>query len=208
MKKSITIFWMVVASVSIGSGQSPDQEKPGVFVNDNGRIFINKHLPVYLWLSTSPEENARAYRLTSDSSETYSNPMYFDTEGRNTVRSPWCVDTVTKQMVYPLAHIIFDVYADGRSPVTRARISGKVRTTRDGITCYGERVEIILTATDAVSGVSSTYYSLNNKSFEKYTKPFFIEEEGDHTLSWFSVDKVGNRENQQEKRFTVIKKAD
>jgi len=111
-------------------------------------------------------------------------------------------------MVYPAADIIFDVYADGRPPVTRVRISGKIQPSRDGMTCYSGRVEIILTATDFVSGVSSTYFSLNNHSFERYTKPFFVDHEGNHTLSWFSVDKVGNRELQQEKKFMVIQNGD
>jgi len=72
----------------LASGQKPDQEKPCIYVDAEGKLYINQQLPVYLWISTSPEENAPAYRLTSDSSKSYSNPMYFDTEGRNTIRSP------------------------------------------------------------------------------------------------------------------------
>ncbi|MBN1415083.1 MAG: hypothetical protein JW973_08295 [Bacteroidales bacterium] len=203
MKKSATIFLIVTAFLSIGYGQEPTRENPVVYVNDAGRIYINKQLPVYLWISTSPEENAPAYRLTSDSSKNYSNPMYFDTEGRNTVRSPWCVDTVTKQMIYPAADIIFDVYADGKPPVTRAKLTGKIKFTRDKTVVYRDKVTIALLAADAVSGTSSSYYSLNGGSFEKYSDPLTIEDKGNYVLSYYSVDFVGNREAIREIKFAL-----
>ena len=207
MKKTITILWIAITSFSIGNGQEYMQEKPGIFVNGEGKLYINKQLPVYLWLSTSPEENAQAYLLTSDSSKKYSNPMYFDTEGRNTVRSPWCVDTVTKQMVYPPADIIFDVYADGQPPVTRAKITGKSQFEKAGITYYSDKVEIVLTATDVVSGVSYSFCSLNGKTFEKYSNPLAVEAEGNYVLTFYSVDQVGNKEAQQERKFALDKSA-
>jgi len=194
---------MITVLSGIVSGQKPDQEKPCIYVDAEGKLFVNKQLPVYLWISTSPKENAPAYRLTSDSSKRYSNPMYFDTEGRNTIRSPWAVDTVSRQVVNPQMDIVFDVYADGNPPVTRAKMTGKSTFTRNGLSCYSGKVEIALSSTDAVSGVSASYYSLNGKSFEKYAHPVTLEDDGNYTLAWYSVDQVGNREKEQERKFAL-----
>lgn len=203
MKKSTIILGMILLPAAMVCGQTIPQEKPGVYMNGEGKLFMNKQLPVYLWISTSPDENAERYRLTSDSSKKYSNPMYFDTEGRNTFRSPSCVDTVTKQVVYPMADIVFDVYADGRPPVTRANLAGKNAVTRNGISCFSGRVELSLSASDDGSGLAASYYALNGKPYAVFSGPLTLEEEGNYTLAWYSVDHVGNHEKMQERKFMV-----
>jgi len=69
------------------------------------------------------------------------------------------------------------------------------------------KLEIALSSTDAVSGVSASYYSLNGKSFEKYTHPVTLEDDGNYTLAWYSVDQVGNREKEQERKFALDNRA-
>jgi 2',3'-cyclic-nucleotide 2'-phosphodiesterase / 3'-nucleotidase / 5'-nucleotidase len=54
-------------------------------------------------------------------------------------------------------------------------------------------VQVTLSATDAVSGVSNTFYSINGGSFASGTS-FTLSAEGVHTISFYSVDKAGNEE--------------
>jgi hypothetical protein len=202
MKKLSIIILIITLSWGIVCSQEIIKENPRVYKAEDGKLYINKQLPVYLWLSISPDDNAPAYRLMSDSSKQYSNPMYFDTEGLNTVRSPWAVDTVSKQTVYPLQDIVFEVYADSKPPVTTAKFSGKNTVVRGGNTFYNGNVEVSIISNDEVSGVLSTYISIDGKPYEKYLKPVIISQDGKHSLLYYSTDKVGNNEKPNEK--TVI----
>jgi large repetitive protein len=53
--------------------------------------------------------------------------------------------------------------------------------------------KITLSATDDETGVAKTYYSVNEGSFVEGTS-FTITEEGIHKLSYYSIDKTGNKE--------------
>jgi len=43
-------------------------------------------------------------------------------------------------------------------------------------------------------GVANTYYSIDGSSYAVYTAPFYVVAEGTHTVSYYSVDLVGNTE--------------
>jgi hypothetical protein len=203
MKKATLLFWMMTALAGIVIGQDPEPVKPCIFVNNEGKIYYNRTLPVYFWISTSPEENAPAYRLTSDSSRKYSNPMYWDCEGEHTVYLPRAVDTLLKQSADPQAKVVYHVVADGKSPVTHVRISGKSLITRNGVNFYSGKLDVTLSATDIASGISYTYISLNGKPFEKYAGPLTIEADGEYFFAYYSMDIVGNREEKKTGKFIL-----
>lgn len=54
-------------------------------------------------------------------------------------------------------------------------------------------VAVNLNATDKLSGVAETYYSINGSEYVKGTS-FKVEEEGINKLSYYSVDQAGNKE--------------
>jgi hypothetical protein len=207
MRKIACIVWISIIWLCPGKAQEIPKVQPGVYVNGDGRLFIQKQLPVYLWISTSPDENAPGYLLTSDSSKSYSNPMYFDTEGRNTIRSPWAVDKSSKELVYPLQDIVYEVYADGKPPVTRIVFSEKSIFSREGISYYRDLIHFSLNATDEISGVSASYISLNGKPFEAYSKEIALTEEATYSVSYYSTDHVGNSENVKERKVALDKTA-
>ncbi|MDG6220340.1 MAG: hypothetical protein QCI38_02690, partial [Candidatus Thermoplasmatota archaeon] len=62
---------------------------------------------------------------------------------------------------------------------------------------YTTDVVITLTASDAHSGVNATYYSLNGATPVKYTGAVTITTSGIHTLTFYSMDNVTNREDNQ-----------
>jgi hypothetical protein len=203
MKKAGFMFWITTALAGIAQGQVQESVNPCIYVNSEGKIYYNRNLPVYLWISGSPEENAPSYRLSSDISKKYSNPMYWDCEGEHTVFSPHAVDTLRKQAADPQSKVVYHISADSKSPVTHVRLSGKSMITRNGANFYSGELTLALTATDAVSGISNTYISLNGKPFEKYAGPLTIETDGEYSFAWYSVDRVGNREEKKEGKFTL-----
>ncbi len=174
-----------------------------VYISSEGRMYIQKSLPVYLRMATSPDDDANTYLLKSEVTTRYSNPMYFDTEGYNTIRSPWIVDTITKRPVYPQQDIIFEVYADGYPPQTRAKFEGTAHFIKEGKKYFGTDIKVNMSAIDGLSGIDKIYYSLNGENYRQYTEPISTGKEGEYTLKYYSVDNVGNAEEPKEENYII-----
>ncbi|NNC96053.1 MAG: hypothetical protein HKN92_10860 [Chitinophagales bacterium] len=196
---------VLVLIISVLSFDSISQEpaKPtyeNKVIEENGRYYIQKSLPVYLKFSVTPD--GKNYPLKSASHPSDANPMYLDTEGQNLIRSKWAVDPATGNSVYPPREVEMEIYADGKSPLTSVRFDGASRYTSGGTTYYGPGLNITLSASDAVSGVSETQYALNG-AYQKYSSPFQSSKEGVNNLYFFSADKVGNAERTNPVNYTV-----
>ena len=81
-------------------------------------------------------------------------------------------------------------------PQTEAEITG----TKGQNDWYVSDVKVKLTANDALSGIDKTYCSLDNASCETASS-IIIQNEGEHTIKYYSQDKAGNAEN--EKTITI-----
>ncbi|MBN1118793.1 MAG: hypothetical protein JXA77_16395 [Bacteroidales bacterium] len=204
MKKLCTILVGILIISFVGAQEQKESEFKAYFNEDNNRLFVNKEQGVYFWISTSPDEDAKKYRLLSDSSKKYTNPMYFDTEGYNTVRSPSAVDTTTKRTIYPLQDIVFKVYADGIPPVSALKIvSPKARYSK-GKPYYEGDVTISISVRDAVSGNDKTFISIDDEPFKEYLKEFTLKgSTGELKIKYYSVDKVGNTEEAKTEVITI-----
>jgi hypothetical protein len=206
MKKTLAIGIFSILVSGIYAQQKPDYEKK-IFISPEGKLFVNKDLPLYLWLSTSPDEHAQKYRLKSEETTQYSNPMYLDTEGYNTFRSPSAVDTNTRKTVYPLRDIIFEVYADGIKPSTKLDYGKTKPYVDEGKTYVQNNTQVELIASDDHSGVESINFSMNGSGFVAYTTPITFTEEKEYVLKYYAVDHVGNVEDTKEITFIYDKTA-
>ncbi|HEC81960.1 MAG TPA: hypothetical protein ENI42_06015, partial [Thermoplasmatales archaeon] len=68
---------------------------------------------------------------------------------------------------------------------------------------YYKNVTITLTAEDKGIGVNHTYYRLDGSVWLEYTEPFLVDERGEHTLEYYSVDYLGHEETVQTETFNV-----
>ncbi len=69
---------------------------------------------------------------------------------------------------------------------------------------------IYLTVSDTLSGVSKTFYRFDKENFKLYPGgniPFQYLVDGDHTLTYFSVDNVTNKETEKSMKFYLDKTA-
>ena len=79
---------------------------------------------------------------------------------------------------------------DGSPPITTAALSGP-----SGLNgWYTGNVTVGLAATDDVSGVAWTNYSVDSGAWQTYAGAFLVTGDGDHSLSYFSTDNAGNIE--------------
>jgi len=90
------------------------------------------------------------------------------------------------------------------TPATVTADSQVGQTYNDGKNTYAtSQAKFELTATDTVSSLDYVEYRLDEATnYSGYTQPFSIEKEGPHRIVYRSVDKVGNRE--EENTFNVI----
>lgn len=171
------------------------QELPYWHDTITGRLYWNKNKPVYLFLAPSPSgENSTL--LKSQRTPQYACPFYLDTEGINFMRTHWAVDTASRQTILPKREILWEVYADGLPPATKASMLGKNVKLKDSWT-LGHDGRIELKASDAGCGVANIFYSLDGKTWERYLDPIAIRNETLSTLRYYAVDHVGNREDEK-----------
>lgn len=195
-----TIFALLMPAMLFS--QEPLKHEKKIYISPDGKIFINKDLPAYIWLSTSSDPNAPKYLLKSESTKKYTNPMYFDTEGRNTIRSPWAVDTVTKMPVYPKLDIVFEVYTDSRPPVSRVDFGKNYIYKKDNKSFCKQNVNLNFITFDEMSGVEALFYSINGSPYTKFTQPVELKEPKEYSIKYYAVDNVGNVEHV--KNITIV----
>lgn len=203
MKRFIFSALIVVLGSTTLHAQEQFKHEKKMYKSPQGRLYINKVLPVYVWVSTSPDPNAPKQRLESEDSRAYVNPLYFDTEGYNTVRTPSKVDTITKKPLIPLQDIIFEVYADSYAPETHSAMEGATLFAEKKTLYAGAGLKFALTASDLLSGVEQVYISVDSGAFAPYTAPLVCDKEKKWRIAYYSVDNVGNPEQTVIKTFIV-----
>ena len=87
------------------------------------------------------------------------------------------------------AHVGY-VNIDDRPPVTTA--SGLVSSPDTGY--IHDSQQVTLTATDSGCGCKGTYYTLDGSAPTVYAGSFAVAGVGSHTITYYSVDKLGNTE--------------
>ena len=90
----------------------------------------------------------------------------------------------------------------GTQPATADNQVGNIYN--DGKTTYAtSQAKFELTATDNISNLDFIEYKINESyQFSAYGHPFSLEKEGPHKITYRSVDRVGNRE--EDNIFNVI----
>lgn len=127
---------------------------------------------------------------------TYAGPIRIEKPGRQTLYFH-ATDRVGN--VEPVRKI--ELIADGTRPITTLKLSSSKQAIMNGKTYLSDSVAYSLEATDDASKVARTWLSIDGKPATLYIKPFYLLEEGPHTLTYYSIDNVGNRENA--KTFSV-----
>jgi hypothetical protein len=202
-KLRILSHLFLVLFISVNA-QQPLQHEKKIYMSSDQKLYVNKQAPIYFRLSSSPEANAQSYLLKSEETPKYANPMYFDTEGKNTIRHNVAVDPTTKKIVLPEQDVVFDVFVDGVAPTTHLKLTDATKFIKSGIVYYGKGLNFSFKTNDETSGVEATFISINKANYENISKlQLSLSEEKTYELSYYSVDNVGNTENPKNEKFQV-----
>ncbi|TFD47356.1 hypothetical protein E3T33_02520 [Cryobacterium sp. TMT1-2-1] len=90
------------------------------------------------------------------------------------------------------------IRVDQEMPSTSAHVSG---TNAHG--WYTGLASVTLVGTDTVSGIDTTFYSLDGQDAAKYTAPLSVGSQGTHTVTFWSTDLAGNVEGVNTLTFQV-----
>ena len=131
---------------------------------------------------------ATYYTVDGGAHQTYSTKFTVSGAGRHRVMY-WSIDHLGN---IETPHIGY-VNIDTAPPATTA--TGLAATADCGWQNAPQLVS--LDAEDSLSGVAATDYTLDGAAAQPYTGPFTISANGQHTVTYWSVDAVGNSETPQ-----------
>ncbi len=126
------------------------------------------------------------YTVDGNGPLTYTGPFVVSGDGSHPV-TYWAEDAAGN--LEAPAHLGY-VNIDTTPPVTTA--SGLVAGSDGNFIDMSQ--EVTLSATDAGCGVAATYYTLDGGSQMTYSGPFTVAGVASHTVTYWSVDNLGNRE--------------
>jgi hypothetical protein len=126
----------------------------------------------------------------------YNGPFTISTQGEHFI---WYF-TLDKAGNYSAnaGNIHDSVNIDETAPVTTAALSGTLNGS-----VYNSAVKVTLSATDNLSGVQYTYYSLDGGASTTYTAALNVTALGSHSVKFHSVDNAGNTETTKTVSFTI-----
>lgn len=187
MKKlSLSILAIMGLAVSCFAQGIAHEKK--TIVGEDGKIYWNKDLPVYITLSSTT--NGKGHLLKEEKKS--SKPFYLDTEGTNWIRSRWAVNE-KGEIIYPKRDALWPVEADGVAPTSFAKFIATGKKIINGVTYYSSDLKVELSSTDKTSGLDKIYYSTSGE-FLIYNSAVTINTEKSWELKYYAVDKVGNVE--------------
>jgi hypothetical protein len=89
-----------------------------------------------------------------------------------------------------LDHFKIDVKRDDIAPLSACEIRGTLGCND----WYTSDVTVTLSATDDKVGVGEIWYRIDGGAWQLYNERFMVSDDGEHTVEYYSVDKVGNAE--------------
>ncbi|MGH9604675.1 MAG: chitobiase/beta-hexosaminidase C-terminal domain-containing protein [Terracidiphilus sp.] len=92
-----------------------------------------------------------------------------------------------------------EVNIEEAAPATKVGFSGLLIGND-----WESAVTVVLTATDTLSGVKATYYSLNGGPFKQYSTPFVVSTVGSDTIDFYSVNVAGITETTNSDSLTIL----
>ena len=188
IKKKCAIYCHIMAVLlaftpSQSIAQDIKEEEKSLYTDSLGNIFINKDLEIYLFIADEDKPDKKVL-LSDDESAT---AVKFNRNGLHTITH---IDPATKQLTN------FDFFVDDTPPKTEVYFpKGLVIRYENRYYCQ-DGAEIRFRAKDNHSGVSHTYYSVDNGKYSNWDDKAITLPDGSALLEllFYSVDNVGNIE--------------
>ncbi len=129
----------------------------------------------------------------------YSKPIQIDSPGKH-----YLVFKATDRVGNVEAFKKIDFTVDDTSPISNLKLEGKNKPiVLKEKTFVSDSVAFAVEASDDSGKVKQTWVNIDGKE-QIYIKPIYFLKEGPHTLSYYSVDFVGNKEKPKTFNFNTV----
>lgn len=161
----------------------------------NGKVYYGPGLKIELESSDGVSGVEKIYYSQNNGNYvTFSSPIDITKEGEQTFKY-YSSDNVGNNEQARTEEFILDITA----PISNLNVNGLLD---DNVIAANSRIYFLME--DNLSGVKETYYSFDNGEFVKYDNKdllFQTLSEDKHLLTYYSVDNVGNREENKTFEF-------
>ncbi|MGQ4666063.1 OmpL47-type beta-barrel domain-containing protein [Metabacillus halosaccharovorans] len=128
----------------------------------------------YYTVNDGPEQTGETVMLTEDGTHTIS---YWSVDEAGNTEEPHTVK----------------VKIDKTTPQSKAEMNSEEPDGEND--WYIKPITVTLSVDDSLSGVKDTFYSLDGgTTWETYTEPFVVSQDGEHKIKYYSKDNAGNSE--------------
>jgi len=134
------------------------------------------------------------FRLDGGAQQTYSGAFTVSGEGSHMLEE----DSTDAEGETEVPNDV-EIKIDAFEPVTTASVAGR----KNSLGGYLDAATVTLSATDDLSGVEGTTYSVDGAPAKPYTAPLTVSALGSHTVTFFSTDLAGNAEAPKTLSVTV-----
>lgn len=186
LKLSTIVFLLLI----FFSSKAQNDSIPSFYKDSTGKLFIAPGTHVYLYIGTSPDASI-SIKLIGDNG---GNPIHWSGHG---------LKHLTHLNLFLGRRVSLDLYADALPPKTSLGLDSKKSIQKDNTIYLSGQGIIELSAVDPDAGLKGIYYSLNDGGNIKYIDPIILKGEGEYKLSFFSLDNVGNKEEEFTKTLVV-----
>jgi len=138
------------------------------------------------------------YKVGKGNWTVFTNPFTIAEEGMYDV----FYYSIDEYDVYETVNAVWIEVVSSLSPTTTCVLNPSQPDGNNG--WYRHDVIITLTATDEISRVDSTYYKIDDSNWREYTEPIILSEE-EHIISFYSIDKAGNKEKEKSLSIKIDK---
>jgi hypothetical protein len=185
--------WSPVQYVEVFLDQTPpstETELPKDNFKSQVQTFVPLRAPVKLLANDNLSGiGSTEYSWDGQNFLPYTRPIVLEKTGRQTLyyRSSDRVGNVEP------VHMA-ELFVDGTPPESSIKLNGtKKLMSINGKTYINDSVSFIVESKDDLSSVAQVWVTLDGKE-QPYTKPIYFLKEGAHTVSYYAVDNVGNKE--------------
>ncbi|NQU63136.1 MAG: hypothetical protein HQ517_02470, partial [SAR324 cluster bacterium] len=222
----VPMMWLLMPTMTGFSEKSsspvarPLEHSKRFYFSPEGQFFIPEGIPLYLKVSTSPEDNAPSVFLKGRTSqvkklnsteEIRPTPFRFDTSGQHQIavlsdsadrKKPSEDSNYYFSPNYQLKELFY-LNLDKKPPTSTVIISPAPMIKQKQATVYGGPIQFRLKTADNESGLHGTFVSLNGAAFNPYQQPIIFAKEMDYNFRYYSVDNVGNMEKLNGIKFSI-----
>ena len=175
------------------AAQNPNTHKKTSYVDSVGNYYTAPNLGFGLLINTPTAPSP--IRLNNQQPPKFQNPVVLQEMGIYQIK-------IQKGTGAPEA--FYEIRIDGIAPTTAHIFDEKApKIVNAQNTYFADGLSINLQTKDDMVGAKSTFYAINDTNFVPYKQPIELKNQGSYTLSYYSIDKVGNVETPKTTQFTI-----